>query len=234
MWELTDAFWAQASAMALALALCTVMGIERQLRHKSAGVRTHALVGTGATLFTLVSAYGFQSLPGIDHYSSDPSRIAAQVVTGIGFLGAGIIFLRKDVVHGLTTAASVWIAAAVGVACGAGLFPLAVVGTLVQLCVAMLLRPLSKFLARFPGHRVIVLHYEDGKGILRAVLAKATDIELAVRVVRTDRVYTSTGAEVVMLMKVLGPTDAHRAVVEFSEVPGVISAAMMPEPEADE
>ncbi|WP_308495876.1 MULTISPECIES: MgtC/SapB family protein [unclassified Candidatus Sulfotelmatobacter] len=234
MWELDDHVWAQVSAVLLAFGLCTVMGTERQLRRKSAGMRTHALVGSGSAILTLVSAYGFQPLPGIDQLPPDPSRIAAQVVTGIGFLGAGIIFLRKEVVHGLTTAASVWVAAAVGIACGAGLFPLAVVGTLIQLTVALLLTPLSAFLLKFPGHQTIELRYEDGKGVLRAVLTAATDLDLAVRVVRTDRVYTRAGAEVVMVLKMLGRTDAHRAVVEFSEVPGVVSAAAMPEPEADE
>ena len=197
MWEWDVAFWAQATAVLLAFGLCTVVGVERQLRRKSAGIRTHALVGTGSAIFTLVSAYGFHVLPGIEQGPGDPSRIAAQVVTGIGFLGAGVIFLHKDVVHGLTTAASVWV-------------------------------------HKYPGHRAVELRYEDGKGVLRSVLAAATELDLAVTVLRTDRMYTSSGAHVVMVLKMLGRTDVHRAVVEFSELPGVISAAVMPEPEADE
>lgn len=234
MWELDEQVWAQATAVLLAFGLCTVVGVERQLRRKSAGVRTHALVGTGSAIFTLVSAYGFHALPGIEQGPGDPSRIAAQVVTGIGFLGAGVIFLHKDVVHGLTTAASVWVAAAVGMACGAGLFALAVLGTLIQLFVSLVLKPVSAYLLRFPGRRTIELRYEDGKGVLRSVLTMATELDLAVTVLRTDRVYTSSGPHVVMVLRMLGRTDVHRAVVEFSEVPGVISAAVMPEPEADE
>ena len=97
-----------------------------------------------------------------------------------------------------------------------------------------MLKPVSAFLHKYPGHRAVELRYEDGKGVLRSVLAAATELDLAVTVLRTDRMYTSSGAHVVMVLKMLGRTDVHRAVVEFSELPGVISAAVMPEPEADE
>ena len=234
MWEWDDRVWAQAVAVLTAFALCTVVGTERQWRGKSAGIRTHALVGTGSAIFTLVSAYGFHALPGIDDGPGDPSRIAAQVVTGIGFLGAGVIFLHKDVVHGLTTAASVWVAAAVGMACGAGLIPLAVLGTLIQLFISLVLKPLSSVFLNFPGHRTVEIRYEDGRGVLRDVLAAATDLDLAVTVLRTDKVYTSAGSQVVMVLNVLGRTALHRAVVEFSEIPGVVSAAAMPEPGAED
>lgn len=235
MWEWDDRVWAQAVAVLVAFALCTVVGTERQWRGKSAGIRTHALVGTGSAIFTLVSAYGFHALPGVEQGPGDPSRIAAQVVTGIGFLGAGVIFLHKDVVHGLTTAASVWVAAAIGMACGAGLIPLAVLGTLIQLFISLVLKPLSAVLLTFPGRRTVEIRYEDGRGgVLREVLAAATDLDLAVTVLRTDKVYTSTGPHVVMVLKVLGRTALHRAVVEFSEIPGVVSAAAMPEPGAED
>ena len=234
MWEWDDRVWAQAVAVLVAFALCTVVGTERQWRGKSAGIRTHALVGTGSAIFTLVSAYGFHALPGVEQGPGDPSRIAAQVVTGIGFLGAGVIFLHKDVVHGLTTAASVWVAAAIGMACGAGLIPLAVLGTLIQLFISLVLKPLSAVLLTFPGQRTVEIRYEDGRGVLREVLAAATDLDLAVTVLRTDKVYTSTGPHVVMVLKVLGRTALHRAVVEFSEIPGVVSAAAMPEPGAED
>lgn len=99
--------------------LLSVVGIERQRRLKSAGVRTHALVGVGATVFTLASAYGFAGVLGID-VVLDPSRIPAQIVTGVGFLGAGVIFVRQNAVNGLTAAPSIWLTAAIGMACGAG------------------------------------------------------------------------------------------------------------------
>lgn len=113
--------WPQLADLALAFVLTSIIGLERRARRKSAGLRTHALVGLGAALFMLVSKYGFADLMGMEDVSFDPSRIAAQVVSGVGFLGGGVIFLRRDVVRGLTTAAIVWVSAAVGMACGAGL-----------------------------------------------------------------------------------------------------------------
>ena len=93
--------------------LCSLIGIERQLRQKAAGFRTHVLVGMGSCAFTLVSVFGFSAVLGED-VVLDPSRIAAQIVSGIGFLGAGVIFKGRNVVRGLTTAATIWVAAAVG------------------------------------------------------------------------------------------------------------------------
>ena len=114
----------------LALFLSALIGVEREVRAKSAGLRTHTLVGLGSAVFMLVSKYGFGDLVDQAGVSVDPSRIAAQVVSGIGFIGGGLIFVRRDIVRGLTTAATVWLAAAVGMAAGAGL-PLLAVGTTV-------------------------------------------------------------------------------------------------------
>ncbi len=96
-----------------------LIGLERELRAKDAGLRTHFLVALGSALFTLVSQYGF----GAD--LKDSSRVAAQVVSGIGFLGAGTIIFQKNVVHGLTTAAGLWVTAAIGLSCGTGMFAVA-------------------------------------------------------------------------------------------------------------
>ncbi|MBI2963417.1 MAG: MgtC/SapB family protein [Deltaproteobacteria bacterium] len=98
----------------VAAVLGAVIGYERESAGKPAGVRTHGMVSLGAALFTLVSLYGFGG-------ASDPARVAAQVVTGIGFLGAGAILHQRDLVHGLTTAASLWVTAAIGVSVGAGM-----------------------------------------------------------------------------------------------------------------
>src|ERR687889_647850 len=107
--------------LGLALVLSAAIGLERELRQKSAGFRTYTLVGLGAALFSVAGAYGFQEELGGPGVPRDPSRVAAQVVTGIGFIGGGLIFVRRDAVRGLTTAATVWLAAAVGMAAGAGL-----------------------------------------------------------------------------------------------------------------
>ena len=119
----------------LAGVLGGAIGVERELREREAGLRTHMLVAIGSALFTLVSAYGFSEF----HFSNasgityDPTRIAAQVVTGIGFLGAGAIIRQGLSVRGLTTAASMWVVAAIGIATGAGYYSAAVITTVVVL-----------------------------------------------------------------------------------------------------
>jgi putative Mg2+ transporter-C (MgtC) family protein len=110
----------QFGELGLAFLLSSLIGVEREWRQKSAGLRTHTLVGVGAALFVLVSKYGFSDVLG-SHVTLDPSRVAAQIVSGIGFIGGGLIFVRGDAVKGLTTAAIVWVTAAIGMACGAGL-----------------------------------------------------------------------------------------------------------------
>ncbi|MBS7282164.1 MgtC/SapB family protein [Prevotellaceae bacterium LCP21S3_C11] len=109
--------------LTLALLLGGAIGIEREYRAKEAGFRTHFLVALGSALFCLVSQFGF----GVD--LKDSSRVAAQVVSGIGFLGAGTIIFQKNVVRGLTTAAGLWVTAAIGLACGTGMYLAAVLTT---------------------------------------------------------------------------------------------------------
>ncbi|MGB8521113.1 MAG: MgtC/SapB family protein [Candidatus Tumulicola sp.] len=113
--------WFQIADLGLALALSSLIGLEREHRQKSAGLRTYTLVGFAAALIMLVSKYGFSDVIENGRVVLDPSRVAAQIVTGIGFIGGGVIFMKRDVVRGLTTAAIVWLTAAVGMACGAGL-----------------------------------------------------------------------------------------------------------------
>jgi putative Mg2+ transporter-C (MgtC) family protein len=121
-----------------AFLLSAAIGFEREARHKSAGLRTYTLVGTTAALFLLISKYGFMDVLANDRVVLDPSRVAAQIVTGIGFIGAGLIFVQGDRVKGLTTAATVWLVTAVGMACGAGLPLLALAVTLAYFVVAFL------------------------------------------------------------------------------------------------
>jgi putative Mg2+ transporter-C (MgtC) family protein len=116
--------------LGLTVLLCGAIGLERETRDQPAGLRTHILVGVGAALFTLVSAYGFDDAPGT---KPDPTRISAQIVSGIGFLGAGAIIRQGLTVRGLTTAAALWIVAAIGMAAGAGYYFGAVVTTVVIL-----------------------------------------------------------------------------------------------------
>src|ERR1039458_118928 len=123
--------------LGLAFFLSALIGLEREIRHKSAGLRTYTVVGTAAALFVLISKYGFTDVLVADRIVLDPSRVAAQIVTGIGFIGAGLIFVRDDRVAGLTTAATVWLVTGIGMASGAGLPLLAVAATVAYFIVAL-------------------------------------------------------------------------------------------------
>ena len=117
--------------LALAAALGGLIGVEREIREREAGLRTHMLVALGSALFTIVSAYGFHAFlaSGQSVVRADPTRIAAQIVTGIGFLGAGAIIRQGLSIRGLTTAATLWVVAAIGLAAGAGYYSAAVITT---------------------------------------------------------------------------------------------------------
>ena len=125
--------WTMVIRLLVATAWGALIGIEREYHAKEAGVRTHLLVALGACLFMILSIYGFDLMLGRDHVSFDPSRIASQVVTGIGFIGAGTIILQKQMVRGLTTAAGLWVTAAIGLACGTGMYVIAVVTSVIAL-----------------------------------------------------------------------------------------------------
>jgi putative Mg2+ transporter-C (MgtC) family protein len=129
--------------LAVAALLGSLIGFERERLLWSAGIRTHMLVSVGACLFMIVSAYGFQYSTLNPHTVLDPSRIAAQVVSGIGFLGAGSILLRGNSVRGMTTAASIWSVAALGLASGGGLYFAAVVSTVIILVILAGLKPIE-------------------------------------------------------------------------------------------
>jgi putative Mg2+ transporter-C (MgtC) family protein len=167
--------WQQLGDLGLALVLSAVIGLEREVRQKSAGLRTHTLVGVGAALFMLVSKFGFFDVLASGRVALDPSRVAAQIVTGVGFLGAGLIFVQRGSVRGLTTAAAVWVTAAIGMAAGAGLPVIATVTTAIYLVVMLAFPQLTRRLPRSStAISPIVVRYPDGRGILREVLRVAT------------------------------------------------------------
>src|SRR5947209_14732791 len=164
-----DVIW----RLALALVLSSAIGLEREIGQKAAGLRTYSLVGVGSAVFMLVSIFGFSDPIGPAHTALDPSRVAAQIVSGIGFIGGGIIFVRRDTVRGLTTAAGVWVTAAVGMACGGNLPIIAVATTVIYFAVAYAYPGLVRRLPRSrwaPSELRLV--YLDGHGILRAALAE--------------------------------------------------------------
>ena len=125
--------------LTVSLLLGAIIGLERERQERAAGLRTVTMVSLGSCLFTIIGAYGFPN--------TDPSRVAAQIVTGIGFLGAGTIFLRKDLVRGLTTAATIWTVAAIGMAAGTAQYFEAAFTTLLILGVLMVLKTNDRALA---------------------------------------------------------------------------------------
>src|SRR5580704_16753571 len=134
-----------------AFLLSAAIGLEREIRHKSAGLRTYTVVGVSAALFLLISKYGFTDVLIEGRIVLDPSRVAAQIVTGIGFIGAGLIFVKGERVQGLTTAATVWLVTAIGMACGAGLPLLALAVTGAYFVVAFVFPLLMRLLPGRPA-----------------------------------------------------------------------------------
>ena len=155
-----------------AFGLTALIGLEREIQGKAAGLRTQTIVGTAAALIMLVSKYGFSDVLVAGTVMVDPSRVAAQIVSGIGFLGAGIIITRRGAVHGLTTAAAVWESAAIGMAAGAGLLLLAVTVTVIHFLIIVGFMPLAKLLAaRLSGSVRMHVLYQEDRGVMTQLLA---------------------------------------------------------------
>jgi putative Mg2+ transporter-C (MgtC) family protein len=208
--------------VALAAVLGGVLGLERELREREAGLRTHLLVAVGSALFTIVSAYGFHAFlsSGASVVRADPTRIAAQIVTGIGFLGAGAIIRQGLSVRGLTTAASLWVVAAIGLAAGAGYYAGAVITTIVALVALWPLRALAfRVVRRFRGETGLLLVQipagESPAPVIEAVdrTAKIEAIELGHEADRRN----------VELTVELGPEQrAHDLIGKLADVEGVL------------
>lgn len=157
-----------AIALILATILCGAVGIEREKRGRTAGLRTHLLVGVGSCLLMIISIYGFPSSAA----SRDVARLAAQIITGVGFLGAGAIIHRNSGTKGLTTAATIWIVMAIGLACGSMNFILAIGGTILILIVLISFRRFeTKITNKTP---LIVLNADSNTPIISNILEVAT------------------------------------------------------------
>ena len=229
--------WRLLAPLALAVVLCTLIGLERELAAKSAGLRTHTLVGVGSAAFMLISKYGFDDLLSSPDIALDPSRVAAQIVSGIGFIGGGLIFVRRDIVRGLTTAATVWVAAAVGMAAGAGL-PLLAIGTTVgHFVIATGFPPLTRaLLRRRPEQPVLRLDYFDGQGVLRSVLSTCTEQGWAVHGLEIHRESTTDEGHRVasVTLTLAGRGELMQLAAEVAQLPGVRAARTGDENPLDE
>lgn len=221
--------WLQIGELLLAFALSALVGLERQLRGRGAGLRTQSIVGTSAALFMIISKYGFSDVLG-SHVSLDPSRVAAQVVSGIGFLGAGLILTRRGAVRGLTTAASVWETAAIGMAAGAGLWLLALAVTALHFVITLGLRAVKRPL---PGGQdtefQIEVVYLDGKGLLRDILAATTENGWVV-----SRAEPHGGRGTIsIVLRVSGSGEMQTLLATLSEIAGVREVRVLDEDERD-
>lgn len=223
--------WSQLGELGLAFVLSALIGVEREARQKSAGLRTYTLVGVGAALFMLISKYGFSDVLETGRVVLDPSRVAAQIVTGIGFLGAGLIFVRRGSVHGLTTAAGVWVTAAVGSAAGAGLPVLAAVTTGIYFLVTTVFKWLAQQLpGSVPGATTVRARYPQGRGTLGSLLQAATSRGFIIDDLATERPacpppgqngHPASSDMMELTMHVHGKASVNELAAALAEIPGV-------------
>lgn len=180
-------FWDLVLRLAMATILGGLIGLERERLDRAAGLRTHALVSVASALIMVVSTYGFPVPPAGAEGALDPSRIAAQVVSGIGFLGAGVIIFRENTIRGLTTAATIWSVAGVGLAAGGGLYAPAIVGTAFMLLIQAGLKPLERRL--FPKHAKqhrVVLDVDRGHDVLEGIHFATRETPVRLRSLQFD------------------------------------------------
>ncbi len=194
--------------LSLALVLGGAIGIEREYRAKEAGFRTHFLVALGSALFCIVSQFGF----GID--LKDSSRVAAQVVSGIGFLGAGTIIFQKNVVRGLTTAAGLWVTAAIGLACGTGMYVAACIATMMVL---LGLEVLHALIPQFGSTMVELSFTAPSKESVREFVAQIRHdgIDMQSYELRDRRTSQGEYLEVSMQLKVKRGTDRNMSLIDY-------------------
>jgi putative Mg2+ transporter-C (MgtC) family protein len=220
--------WVQLGELGLAFVLSALIGVEREIRHKSAGLRTYTLVGFGAALIMLVSKYGFMNILVNNRIVLDPSRIAAQIVTGIGFIGGGLIFVRRANVRGLTTAAIVWLTAAIGMACGAGLPILALAVTGGHFVVVF---GFPYIASRLPRSRwtpsLLQICYQDGRDVLREVLVRITQHNFSVSRLQVEREpanpQESADRTVTVALEVQGTGSVSKLAAKLADIDGMVS-----------
>lgn len=230
MAELTIPYWEVALRLLLTVVLCGAIGFEREVRDQPAGFRTHILLGLGATLFTLVSAYGFEPFTraalGSGGLQFDPTRISAQIVTGVGFLGAGAIIRRGGDVRGLTTAASLWATAAIGMAVGAGYLFGAAATTALAMATLYALRSFRSSVI-YPlrldaaGLEITLKEPESGPQDALEVLRRH-DITVRTIDVEIDEEH----ARYKLQVRIAPPHDVHPALAELSGLPEVVRVSL--------
>lgn len=181
----TNHTWEFILRLLLAGGLGAAIGLERKAHYKQAGLRTHFVVAIGSALMMIVSQYGFMGVVNGKTVIVDPSRIAAQVVSGIGFLGAGIIIFQRNAIRGLTTAAGVWTVAGIGLATGAGMYVLAIVCTALVLFGFIALRPVERKIFQNVQH--ITITADDRPGLIGKIGAALEILGVHIEQMSIDR-----------------------------------------------
>ncbi len=193
-------------SLLLAAVLTGWIGLEREIHGHSAGLRTHLLVAIGSALIMLVSIYGFrpwdsQFLPAA---SRDPARLAAQVVAGIGFIGAGTIIKNGVSVRGLTTATTLWVSMAIGLACGSGNFVIAIIATIVAVVALISMRRIERIASK--KQPVLVVVFSDEKPIMQELLTAAEHYGVVFREQSSELVTYNEKSAVRMTIRIVGST----------------------------
>jgi putative Mg2+ transporter-C (MgtC) family protein len=225
--------WDQIRGLLLAFVLSSLIGLERQLRGKSAGLRTQSIVGTTSALLLLVGTYGFTDVLS-DSVRLDPSRVAAQIVSGVGFLGAGLILTRHGAVRGLTTAASIWETAAIGMASAAGLPALALVVCGLHFVAIFGYSALAR---RLPGSRTVVanvrVEYLDGHGVLRGLISACTRAGWTVTTLRHESLSDDEPAHISVVLGLAGTRSTRELVAVLAQVDGLLHAEPLDEEDTE-
>ena len=197
-----------------------IIGVERQIRGKGAGLRTHVLIGMGSALFMIVSKYGFADVLALDHVGLDPSRIAAQVVTGVGFIGAGNIIVRNQNISGLTTAADIWVTASIGMVIGSGMYELGVYGSIMTLLVLEVLHQItSRFMNKTWHLQLTLADIETA-----SIIAWFKNHHIKSRIVSLQE--TATNDIVTVDITLTARTSIDDIMQELKNIPGVQSVSI--------
>ncbi len=211
--------------LALAALLGGIIGLERESINRPAGFRTHVLVSVGATLIMLVSTYGFAPQLAEGRFS-DPARIAAQVISGIGFLGAGTILKDGNTIRGLTTAASLWVVAGIGLAVGSGFYIGAVGGTILVYITLTLFGKLDERFFHRSQYQVIDIVATDRPGQLGAIGSLLGQRNISIRNVRLERQQDDLNVHIRMFIKLPADVDCSALTAALASIEGVCAVSV--------
>ncbi|MDH2882452.1 MULTISPECIES: MgtC/SapB family protein [Bacillus cereus group] len=202
--------------------LGAMVGIEREIRSKEAGLKTHFLVAVGSALIMVVSKYAFSDIMLEEHISLDPSRVAAQVVSGVGFLGAGTIIIQKHAVKGLTTAAGLWATAGIGLAIGAGMYAVGIGATILVLIGLEIVSRIFRIQFLFPQHISVEICVNTQEAIQNILeLLKAKGIQMVTYEVNIIKKEEEMEYKVNIQTKAISSDDKNKLIQELQKLPNI-------------